>query len=82
MLRTCGHFSVCEKVLKHTNNDALMEEANLLSKFCHRCSPYLFGVRIDDHPSIITSFHGFNDHSVTIHRALFTQSQGVRKLQI
>ena len=81
-LRTLGHFSVCEKVLKHTNNDALMQEANLLSKFCHRCLPYLFGVRIDDHPSIITSFHGLNDHSVTIHRALFTQSQEVRRLLI
>ena len=41
--------------------------------------PYLFRVRIDN-PSIITSFHGLNDHSVTIHRALFTQSQDVRKL--
>ena len=77
-LRTLGHFSVCEKVLKH--NDALMEKANLLTKFCHWCLPYLFGVRID-HP-IITSFHGLNDHFITIHRALFTQSQDVRKLQI
>ena len=77
-LQTLGHFSMCEKVLKHTNNDALMEEANLLSNFCHRCLPYLFGVHID-HPSIITSFHGLNDHSVTIHRHS-TQSQDVRKL--
>ena len=80
-LRTLGHFSVCEKFLKRTN-DAMMEETNLLSKFCHRCLPYLFGVRIDDNPSIITSFHGLKDHSVTIHHALFTQSQDVRRLLI
>ena len=73
---------MCARKFLNTNNDALMEEANLLSNFCHRCLPYLFGVRIDDHSSIITSFHGLNDHSVTVHRALFTQSQDVRKLQI
>ena len=56
-----------------------MQEANLLSKFCHRCLPYLFGVCIDDHPSIVTSFHGLDGHSVTIYRALYTQSQEVRK---
>lgn len=78
-LRTFGHFRVCQKVLKRTNNDALMQEANLLSKFCHRCLLYLFGVCIDDHPSIVTSFHGLDGHSVTIHRALYTQSQEVRK---
>lgn len=70
-----GHYNVCVKVFKHSNNGALVHEANILSKFIHHNLPYLLGVSVGDCLSIITSFHGINGHSVTLHRALHTQSQ-------
>ena len=42
--------------------------------------PYLFGVSVGDRLSIITSFHGINGHSMTLHRALHTKSQEVKDL--
>ena len=79
-LRPFSHYSVCEKVFKHSNNAALIHEANILARFTHQCLPYLFGVYFGDYLSIITSFHGLNGHSVTVHTALFTQSHIVKDL--
>lgn len=70
-LRTLGHFKVCVKIFKTSDNSALTHEANILSRFFNKNLPYLFGISIGDFPSIITSYHGFHDHSLTIHRALF-----------
>lgn len=77
-----GHYSVCIKVLKHPDNGALVHEANILSKFTHQNLPYLFGVSIGDHLCIITSFHGINGHSVTLHSALHAKSQEVQALLV
>ena len=78
-LRTLGHYSVCVKVF---NKSAFIHEANILSKFTHQFLPYLFGICVGDCPSIVTSFHGINDHSVTLHRALFTQSKEVKPVLV
>ena len=37
--------------------------------------PYLFGVCVGDSPSIVTSFHGFVNHTVTVYDALFGASK-------
>lgn len=81
-LQSLGHYSVCVKVFKRPNNNALIHEANILSRFTHQCLPYLFGVCIGDRPSIVTSFHGINGHSVTLHHALFARSQEVEDLLV
>ena len=44
----------------------------MLSHFTDNFFPYLFGVCIGQHPSILTSFHEINGNSVTLHRALFS----------
>jgi len=81
-LQSLGHYSVCVKVFKRPNNNARIHEANILSRFTLQCLPYLFGVCIGDHPSIVTSFHGINGHSVTLHHALFARSQEVEDLLV
>ena len=73
------HYKVCVKVLRSSKSDDLIHEANILSKFAHQNLPYLFGVRVSDCPSIVTSFHGFNDMSITVHDALFTSCQKVNE---
>lgn len=72
-LHTYGHFKVCIKVLKNSENSALIHEANILSKFSHLNLPYLFGVCIGECPSIVTSFHGYKSQSTTVHCALFKE---------
>ena len=69
-LRTFSHFRVCTKVFKIMNNSAFIHEANILSKFTHPNLPYLFGVSTDEPQSIVTSFHGLNNKSVTFQWAL------------
>lgn len=63
------HFQVCLKVLKHKEPASLCTEANIISKFCSTCLPYLLGVCLFKH-AIVTSFHGLGDTSVTLHQAL------------
>ena len=52
---------------------------NVLTRFAHRNLPYLFGVCIGDTPSIILSYHGMGNHSVTIDRALFAQLPEIKE---
>lgn len=61
---------MCVKVLKQSNNSVFIYEANVLSNFTHRCLPFLFGVCVGSRPSIVTSFHGIGNRSITIHHAL------------
>lgn len=79
-LRTLCHYQVCVKQFKSTDssNDILIHEANILSKFTHINLPYLFGVCLGTHPSIVTSFHGFGNTAVTIHSALYSKSEEVQ----
>ena len=53
-----------------SKTDSFINEANILSKFNHKTLPYLFGVTIGDHLSLITNFHGIKDESVTLHKAV------------
>ena len=73
-MHTLGHYDICVKVIKKQDSSALCHEANILSKFLHPNLPYLFGVCIGDKPSVVTSFHGVMNQSVTVHRALFSTS--------
>ena len=41
----------------------------------HPNLPYLFGVCVGSHPSIVTSFHGYDNVSLTIHKALFKKME-------
>ena len=70
-----GHYKVCVKAFKSLNSRELAHEANVLSKLTHQNLPYLFGICLGDCPSIVTSYHGFNNCSVTIHSALFKRSK-------
>lgn len=72
-LSTLSNYQVCVKVFKCSNNSALCNEANVLSKFVHQNLPYLFGVCLSK-PAIVTSSHGFDDCSVILHHALFFYS--------
>ena len=74
-LRYLGHYEVCVKVFKIHSNNSLANEANILSKFAHPNLPYLFGVCVGAHPSIVTSYHGYNSKPLTLHQALFKQTQ-------
>ena len=65
-----GHYQVCVKVLKQSNNNVFIHETNILSNFTHRCLPFLFGVCVGSRPSIVTSFHGIDNRSITIYHAL------------
>jgi len=78
-LSTLSHYQVCVKVFKSSNNSALCNEANVLSKFVHHNLPYLCGVCLSK-PAIVTSFHEFDDRLVTLHHALFTQSKEMQAL--
>ena len=77
---TLGHYKVCVKVYKNLNSSALCHEANILSRFTHINLPYLFGVCIGNQPSIVTSLHGFKNHSITLDSVLFSNSAKVRAL--
>lgn len=72
-LHTFSHYEVCVKTFKRLDINSLTHEANILSRFAHRNLPYLFGVCIGDSPSIITSYHGYKGHSVTVHNALISK---------
>ena len=65
-----NHYQVCVKKYKTSRTDSFVNEANILSKFNHKNLPYLFGIIIGDHPSLVTSYHGFGDESVTLHCAV------------
>ena len=67
-------FTVCVKVFKHDDHYALCNEANVISKFASQHLPYLFGVCVSKQ-AVVTSFHGFQDYSVTIHCALNGKSK-------
>jgi len=69
-LGTYSHFKVCAKFFKKPNNSLFIWEANIVSQFTHPNLPYLFGVTIDEPQLMITSFHGVNDQSVTLHCVL------------
>ena len=79
-LRTLSHYKTCVKVFKRKDNSAFCQEANMLSEFIHPNLPYLFGVCVGDNLAVVTSFHGFSDHSVTVHSALFSNSSTMMRL--
>ena len=69
-----AHFKVCVKVLKHKDPLSLCTEANFLSKFSSTSLPYLLGVCQSKH-AIVTSFHGLDGVSVSLHQALYGKSR-------
>ena len=73
-----NHYHVCVKVC-YASNSSFISEANILSRFAHPNLPYLFGVCVGESPSIVLSYHGFGNHSITIDCALFTQSQTIKE---
>ena len=79
-LQILCHYTVCVKVSNSTNKTAFIHEANILSGFTHKNLPFLFGVCIGGSPSIVTSFHGFDNQSITLHDALYTQSVQIKNL--
>ena len=79
-LQILCHYTVCVKVSNSTNKTAFIHEANILSGFTHKNLPFLFGVCIGRSPSIVTSFHGFDYQSITLHDALYTQSVQIKNL--
>lgn len=79
-LKLFSHFKVCMKELKQLNNNAFINEANILSKFHHSNLPYLFGVCVGDNPALIISFHGIEDQCVTLHDAVSFKSQATKTL--
>ena len=42
--------------------------------------PYLFGVTVGEELSLITSYHGLNDESVTLHTAVYSKPEITKKL--
>ena len=79
-LRVFNHYKVCVKLFKTCKTESFIHEANILSKFNHTNLPYLFGVTVGDHPSLITSFHGINEDSVTLHKAVLLKPQVTQNL--
>ena len=73
-----SHYNVCVKVCHKSVVGNFTSEANILARFAHPNLPYLFGVCIGDSPSIVLSYHGMGNHSVTIDCALFTKSQAIK----
>lgn len=72
-LGSFSHFKVRVKILKISSSRvALTHEASILSKFTHPNLPYLFGMWIDNSAlQLVTSFHGFEDQSLSLHSALY-----------
>ena len=79
-LRVFTHYKVCVKEFKKYNTEAFVNEANILAKLNHLNLPYLFGVCVDEVPSLVTSYHGINDTSVTLHKAVSLPSETVQSL--
>ena len=42
--------------------------------------PYLFGVCLSSRPSIVTSFHGFDSQTITVHTALYSPSKEIQDI--
>ena len=64
------HFQACSKVFKATEYNVLCGQIfspNFVVNAFR--TPYLFGVCISQH-AIITSFHGFDSASVTLHHVI------------
>lgn len=79
-LKLFCHFKVCIKEFKKPNSNALINKANILSKFHHPNLPYLFGVCIGDNPSLVISFHGIDNECVTLHDAVSCKSYTTKTL--
>ena len=81
-LRTLCHYQVCVNQFKCTDstNSVLIHEANILSKFTHTNLSHLFGVYLGSRPSIVTSFHGFDNRAVTVHSALYSRSKEIQDI--
>ena len=79
-LRIFNHYKVGVKTFKINNEIAFRHEANVLSKFNHTNLPYLFGVTVGEELSLITSYHGLNEESVTLHSAVHTKPEVTKKL--
>ena len=79
-LRIFYHYKVCVKIITTHNENAFRHEANILSKFNHTDLPYLFGVTVGEELSLITSYHGLNDESVTLHTAVYSKPEITKKL--
>ena len=75
---TVTSYHVCVKVC-NASNSTFISEANILSRFSHPNLPYLFGVCVGESPSIVLSYHGFGNHSITINCTLFTQLQTIKE---
>ena len=74
-LATYRYFATTQSVLKSQT-----VQTKQLSGFTHKNLPFLFGVCIGGSPSIVTSFHGFDNQSITLHDALYTQSVQIKNL--
>ena len=71
---------MCVETFKTHNENAFRHEANALSKFNHTNLPYLFGVTVGEELSLVTSYHGLNDKSVTLHTAVQSKSEVTKNL--
>lgn len=73
-----SHFEVCVKVFKHDNLQSFSNEANILTRFKSENLPFLFGVLLGTSKrALVTSFHGIEGISVTLHIALSTKSPDI-----
>lgn len=79
-LKLFCHFKVCIKEFKKPNSNALINEANILSKFQHSNLPYLFEVCVGDNAALVISFHGIDNQSVTLHDAVSCKSHVTKTL--
>lgn len=68
------HFKVCVKVLKDPKSIShFIHEANIISQFAHENLPYLFGACLKNN-SIVMTYHGYKDQTITLHDALHPNS--------
>ena len=81
---TCVHFVIIKYAWSNLSVQtvviASIHEANILSKFMHINLPYLFGVCLSSRPSIVTSFHGFDSQTITVHTALYSPSKEIQDI--
>ena len=75
-----SHYQVCVKVSKDLKSTHVINEANIISQFSHSNLPYLFGVCTKKN-SIIMSYHGFNNQTLSLHDVLHPNSDTTDLLQ-
>ena len=83
-LGTFIHFKVCIEVPKDPKSvSVVINEANIISQFAHKNLPFLFGVCLKNNSnSLIMSYHGYKDLTITLHNALHPDPTIGRKIYI